>query len=164
MHLRWLPSDIGLMNSSVAKHPFLMKSAQAFRLRWLQRICLKKSHDIMLADRRVKIREIADIVDILHEKLAMRKLKSGEMGVAFAHSGAWQLRSTVWTCLSAIRKSFYGVSWRLPKHGSIITRQKWKNSQNSGLHPANVLQRRRKRFHRLERSWPPFFGIRKTSS
>ena len=40
---------------------------------------------------------------------------------------AWQVRSTVWTCLSAIRKSFYAVSWLLTKHGSITTRQKWKN-------------------------------------
>ena len=36
--------------------------------------------------------------------------------------------------------------------------------ENSRLQPANVLQRRRKRFHRPERSWPPFFGICKTSS
>ena len=50
-----------------------MKSAQAVRLRWLR-----------LADRRVKIKEIADIVDIsteriqniLHEKLGMRKLSA----------------------------------------------------------------------------------------
>ena len=72
------------------------------------------------------------------------------MGAEFA----W---SPVSTCLSAIRKSFYGVSWLLTKHGSITTRQKWKNSQNSGLHPTNVLQRRWKQFHLMERSWPPFF-------
>ena len=41
------------------------------------------------------------------------------------------------TCLSAIGKSFYGVSWLLTKHGSNTIRHKWKNSQNSGLHPAN---------------------------
>ena len=42
---------------------------------------IKKIHDIVLTDRRVKIREIADIVDksteriqnISHEKLSMRK-------------------------------------------------------------------------------------------
>ena len=38
MHLPWLPSDIDLTNSSMAEHPFLMKSAQAVRLRWLRRI------------------------------------------------------------------------------------------------------------------------------
>ena len=45
---------------------------------------VKKIHDIVLADRRVKIREIADIVDIsteriqniLHEKLGIRKLSA----------------------------------------------------------------------------------------
>ena len=28
----------------------------------------------------------------------------------------------------------------LTKHGSMTTRQQWKNSQNGGLHPANVLK------------------------
>ena len=75
---------------------------------------VKKMHDIVSADRRVKIREIADIVDIsteriqnmLHEKLGMRKLSTFTVKTE-SHE---QLRRTVWTCLSAIRKSFYGVS------------------------------------------------------
>ena len=44
-----------------------------------------------------------------------------------------------------------------------ITHQKRKNNLNSGLNPANLLQRRQKRFHRAERSWLPFFGIREAS-
>ena len=58
---------------------------------------------------------------------------------------AWQLQSTVWTCLSAIQKRFC-VSSLLTKHGSTITHQKRKNSLNSGLNPANLFQRRQKRF------------------
>ena len=58
-------------------------------------VLVTKIHDIMLADLRVKIREIADIVDIsteciqniLNEKLGMRKLSARWMGTAFAHSG-----------------------------------------------------------------------------
>jgi len=50
-------------------------------------------HDLVLADRRLRIREIAETVGmskdrvdhILHEILGMRKL--GAMGTAFAHSG-----------------------------------------------------------------------------
>src|SRR5436190_21474745 len=38
-----------------------------------------------------------------------------------------------------------------------------KESPNSGLNLANLLQRRQKRFHRPERSWPQFFGIREAS-
>ena len=109
---------------------------------------VKKIHDIVLADRRVKSREIAGIVDISTE--CYTKNWAWE---SYRRDGiAWQLRSTVWTCLSAIPKSLYCVSWLLTKHGSITTRLKWKNSQNSGLHPANMLQRTRNRFHRPERS------------
>ena len=66
---------------------------------------VKKIHDIVLADRLVKIREIADIVDIateriqniLHEKLGRRKLSpSGAITQSHDNFGA--------------RRSFYGVS------------------------------------------------------
>jgi len=51
---------------------------------------VNKIHDIVLADRRVKIKEIANIVkisteriqNVLHETLGMKKLS---MGAAFAH-------------------------------------------------------------------------------
>ncbi|XP_032684178.1 uncharacterized protein LOC116850248 [Odontomachus brunneus] len=56
-----MTSDIGSMNSSVAEHPFLMKSV--VRLKWITENMVNKIHDIVLADR-VKIREIADIVNI----------------------------------------------------------------------------------------------------
>ena len=88
---------------------------------------VKKIQDIVLADRRLKNREIADIVDnstksptrnIGHEKAI------GEMSAAFAQSVAKTEPHDNFTCLSAIRKSFYGVSRLLTKHGSITTRQK----------------------------------------
>ena len=75
---------------------------------------------------------------------------------------AWQLQSTVWTCLSAIRKSFCGVSSLLTKHGSTITHQKTKE-QSKQWTKSGECQRRQKRFHRPERSWPPVFGIREAS-
>jgi Transposase. len=46
------------------------------------------------------------------------------------------LQSSVWCCLSTIRRSFYVVSWLVP--------QRPRNSRNSGLHPANVLRRRQR--------------------
>jgi len=54
---------------------------------------INKIHDIMLADCRVKIREIANIVkisteriqNVLHETLGIEKA-IGEIGAAFAHS------------------------------------------------------------------------------
>ncbi|XP_018054520.1 PREDICTED: uncharacterized protein LOC108691334 [Atta colombica] len=69
-------------NLSVVEHPFLMKSAQIVRLTMEDMI--NKIHDIVLADRRVKIREIANIVkisteriqNVLHETLGMKKLSA----------------------------------------------------------------------------------------
>ena len=83
---------------------------------------VKKIHYIVLADRRVKIREIADIVDISTERMQnIRKIvherSIGDMGAVFDHSGAKTASHD-----NFIRKSFYGVSWLLTKHGSITTR------------------------------------------
>ena len=58
MYLRWLPSDIGSMNSSVTEHPFFDEVTTEDMV--------KKMHDSVLADSRVKIREIADFVDNLN--------------------------------------------------------------------------------------------------
>jgi len=56
------------------------------------------------------------------------------------------LRSSVWRCLSAIRRSFCVVSWPSTKHWFTGTDQSPRNSRNSGLHPANLLWRRRRLF------------------
>ena len=103
----------------------------------------------MLAERRLKVREIAETVDISkicvghipHEILGMRK--RGTMGAAFAHSGqrAQPLQSSVWCCLSAIRRYFCVVSWPSTKRRSTGTHQR-----------------------QPERLWPPFCGIHKVWS
>lgn len=85
---------------------------------------VNRINDIVLADRRLKIREFANNVNesierkqnILHEKLIMRNL-----------SARWVprlLRSTVWIYLSATLKSFWVVLGLFMKSGYITVRQK----------------------------------------
>lgn len=54
------------------------------------------------------------------------------------------LQSCVWGCLSAIWRSFCVVLRLSTKHGFTVVHQRPRNCQNSGLHPANVFQRRQR--------------------
>ena len=122
---------------------------------------VKNIHDIVLADRRVKIKEIADIVDIctesiqniLHEKLGMRKLSARWLPRLLTVEKKRNRMTNSEHCLDMFKRNpkeflrrFVTVDESII--GSITTRQKGKNSQNSGLHPANVLQRRGKVFRK----------------
>ena len=83
---------------------------------------IDKIHDIVLNDRRLKVREIIETVNIslgrgwyiLHEVLDMRKLSARwvpRLLTADHNSGlVWlRLRSNVWACFNLIQKNFCDV-------------------------------------------------------
>ena len=78
--LRWRPSKIGSTSFNVVARRFLMSAPKTATTE----DNVKKIHDLVLADRRLKVREIAETVGIskdrvgyiLHESLGMRKLSA----------------------------------------------------------------------------------------
>jgi len=136
---------------------------------------LTKIHGLILADRRLKIREIAETVGMSKDRVGISCMKFWAWkscrrdgcrvcSLRTTNATVRPLQSSVWHCLSAIRRSFCVVSWPSTKHGSTGTHQRPRNRPNSGLQPANLLRRRRRLSHRPERWWPPFFGIHKVWS
>jgi len=112
---------------------------------------VNKIHDIMLADRRVKIREIANIVkisteriqNVLHETLGMKKLSARWVPRLLTVEQKRNRMTTSKHCLDMFKcnpKEF--LRRFVTVDGFTITHQKRKNSLNSGLNPANLLQRR----------------------
>ena len=80
-----------------------------------------KIHDLIFADRRLKVREVAEMIDIskdrvgyiLHEILDMRKLSVRGCRVFWLRTTSAIVRpfqSSVWRCFSVIRRSFCVLS------------------------------------------------------
>lgn len=95
-------------------------------------VCMWNAN-ILLADRQWQVREIAEILDILKDRV-------GSVGFSLQTTVATvRLHpSSVWLCLSSIRRSFYFVS---TKHELINSHHRPINSQNSGLHSHPALKK-----------------------
>ena len=89
---------------------------------------IDKVHDIVLTDRRMKVRELVEatgtVILILHEQLGMKKL-----------SPRWVPRLlTVDHKPNVIQMNFCIDLLLWIKHGSITSHPRRRNSQNNGLH------------------------------
>ena len=81
---------------------------------------VKKIHDIVLVDRRVKLREIADIVDIsteriqniLHEKFGMRKLSARKVPRLLTVEQKQNRMTTSEQCLDMFKPNPKEFLWR----------------------------------------------------
>lgn len=131
---------------------------------------VKKIHKIVLYDRRLKLRELADMVGI--SKSAVHRILTENLGMIklFAR---WVPR--LLTIEQKQRREDFSVECLTMFHKNkveflrrFVTMDKtWvhhftpetKNSQNNGLKGENRLQRRLREFHLLARSWLQFFGM-----
>ena len=98
---------------------------------------------MVLGDRRLKTREISDIVKIWTEMrnphfacMFGHEKDASNMNAAFAHNRS---KTMTCDCVSAMFEN---------------------NSQKYGLDLTNAFQKRQTRFYQPVRSWPRFFGIR----
>jgi len=130
-------------------------------------------HDMVLDDRRMKVRVIAETIGIskehvgyiLHEELDMKKLCARWVPrLIIAHQKRTSMKISE-QCLRILRKIKLILCvdlllWMRLKF--TITHQNPKSSQNSGQKPVIQCQRRQGRFHQQERSWHRYFGTLKT--
>jgi len=171
--LQWRPSKIAITSFNVVAHRFLMSHAQVPRKRLPQRITWQKStisycwppiedtRDSSDSRHVKRLRGSYPAWNFVHEKAV------GAMGAAFAHSGQeTQQWDHLLYCLTLFKRNPKEFLSRF-----VTVDETWihgytpeTNSRNSGLHPANLLQRRRRLSHRPERWWPPFFGSNKVWS
>lgn len=77
--------------------------------------------DLVLPDRQLKMRQIVEIVGISKDS----------MGDILTPANEWPFHSSVWCCLSPIRRSFRDVSWTSMKHGFTGTYQLSRDSRKS---------------------------------
>ena len=135
---------------------------------------MKKIHDLVLTNRRLKVRKIAETVGIprnyvghiLHEILDMRKLSARWVSRFVISDNKRNRETTSEQCLTLTLfkrnpKEFLCRFVAVDENESTDIYQRPWNNRNSKLHPANVLRRQRRRSYRLERLWPPFSGIHK---
>jgi len=109
-----------------------------------------KIRDLVLADCRFMIREIAETVGmskvrvghILHAILGMRKLSARWVPRLLPPDNKRNRKTTSEQCLTLFKRNAKEF---------LRTHQRPRNSQNSGLHPSNLLRRRRRMSHRPER-------------
>ena len=120
---------------------------------------VNKIHDLVLADRRLKLREVAE-TSLRHLKRLRGSYSAWESrrrdgcrvcSLRTTSATVRLLQSTVWRYLSAIRRIFCVVSCPSTKHGSTGIHQRPRNNRNSGLHPANVLRRWRRLSYQIGR-------------
>ena len=96
---------------------------------------ITKVHKIVSGDRKLNLREIADILKIwegsvftiLHESLGMRKLFSKwvpRLLTPTKNNDALRIQSAVWSCSTDIKRIFCVGMWQWMKHGSTTTHLK----------------------------------------
>ena len=131
----------------------------------------KKLHKLVLADRKLKLREISgelkisegSVFTILHEHLSMRKFK---VGAAFDHSrwkanNALAIQCFVCNCFNATKRSFSINMWQWIKHGSATSLWSHIHCQLSGQQLVKLVQSDQRRKNLQSGFWPPYFGMRK---
>ena len=130
----------------------------------------EKNHKIILADRRVKVREVAESIritterirNILHEHLTMKKLCARWVPRLLAPNQKQRRKDVSADCLAHYRcnpTEFCVHPLLSMKHGSIFTPPRQNSSRDSGPKKEN-LRRKRRQLHRPVRLWPPSFGMR----
>ena len=126
---------------------------------------MTKIHGLELADRRLKVRVIAETVyiskdrvgDIVHGNLGMRKLLVRWVPRLLTPDNDSNRETSSYQCLTLFKRNPKEFRRRFVTG----THQRPRYSRSSGLYPANVLRIRRRLSYRPERRWPPFSGIRK---
>ena len=169
-------NKLDVINAAYKIHAPLMKSAQAIKLRWLQRIWSTKSvisaTTVQWSEKLLQSKHLNWIY--LHEILAWESYQQDGCHVCWWSTKnriMWQLQNNVWPCLSAIRVSFSD------HHQAAYPSECYVTDDGTWVHPSlqtgneslvgtvglleNVHQRKQGQFRRLESSWPLFFGIRK---
>jgi len=137
----------------MAVHP------QKMDVQWTIPEITDKIHDMILSDRRIKVREIVKATgishtafSILHEKLDVKKISARWvlrlLSVENKHNRVVDSEAV----LALFRRNpdeflrrYITVETWMTKYGYITTLQKQRNSQNSGFLKANGLRRRRRR-------------------
>jgi len=100
-------------------------------------------HRIVLSDRKVKLRELAEAVGISKERagyilynvLEMKKLSARWVPRLRRSKTAacwWLIQRPVWRCCSVIERTFFDILWRWMKRGFIIIRLSPIGSLQSG--------------------------------
>ena len=87
------------MNLNVVVHPHVMYLVQDVQFKAATLEIIDKVHDIVLIDRRVKVRELVEatdishsiVISILHEQLGMKKLSARWVPVC----SLWTISTTV---------------------------------------------------------------------
>ena len=127
---------------------------------------------MVLDDRRMKVREIAETIGIskehvgyiLHEELDMKKLCTRWVPrLLTAHQKHTHMKICE-QCFERLNKIKLILCIDLllwMRLGFTITHQNPNSSQNSGQKPVVQRQRRQDRFHQQERSWHRCFGMLK---
>jgi len=118
---------------------------------------IDKVHDIVLTDRRVKVRELVEatgishgtVISILHEQLGMIKLLARWVPRLLTVDHKRNRVMISKQCLEMFQRNEFQMNFcvdsLLWKHGSITSHSRRRNSQNNGLHvPDEQLQRRRR--------------------
>lgn len=110
-----------------------------------------KTHNLILVDRQLKMRQIAERVGISnscvghiqHETLGMRKLSVRCVPRMLIPDKKCNREITWDQCLTLFKgnpKEFCIFLWWLAKYGSTGSYQRIKNNQNYGCHPTNELR------------------------
>jgi len=133
---------------------------------------IEQVHDMVLDDRRMKVREIAETIGIskehvgyiLHEELDMKKLCARWVPRLLTADQKRTRMKISEQCLERFNKIKLILCvdlllWMRP--GFTITHRNPNSSQNSGQKPFVQRQRRQRRFHKQERSWHRCFGMLK---
>jgi len=108
---------------------------------------IDKVYDIVLIDRRVKVRELeatgishGTMISILHEQLGMKKLSARWVPhlLTVDHKrDRVTISKHVWRCFNVIQMNFCVDSLLWTRHGSIASHPRRRNSQNNELHWVN---------------------------
>jgi len=126
---------------------------------------IEQMHDMVLDDRRMKVREIADTIGIskkrvgyiLHEELDMKKLCTRRVPRLLTADQKRTRMKISEQCLERFNKNKTDLLVWIRLEFT-ITHQNPNSSQNSGQKPVVQRQRRQGRFHQQERSWHRCFG------
>lgn len=132
---------------------------------------IEKVHDMILADRRTKVREVAKAVgvsygtvfNILHDRLGMRKLSARWVPRLLTVDNKRIRVSVLKQCFDFLKRNSQEF-WRRV----ISVDETWihcyapetKQQSNNGFLRANLLRRKQRRSHRLERRWLRFLGFK----
>jgi len=129
-------------------------------------------HHMVLDDRQMKVREIAETIGIskecvgyiLHEELDMKKLCARWVPHLLTADQKCTCMKISEQCLEHFNKIKLILCVNLliwMRLGFTITHQNPNSIQNSGQKPVVQHQRRQSRLHQQERSWHPCFGMLK---